>query len=242
LLGAIDGILQRCLTKSPDGRFQSMAELAQELAAAEHALLASDAVIADTWPPDSTAWPAAPVVGALNTIPEPGVSATPVSVWAGVNLSNPTTLRDGSGKTSGRMWTFTASPLGRRRVVGLITATVLVAGAVAIVTQWRSCDGGPRVDLRGGVSTPPPSIDASIDASVDASPGASPAIDATAAFVPEISDAGVPHAPSPPPAVDAAVALPHRKLPDAGAHPSRRGGDLVGSAGSAARPPIDRED
>jgi serine/threonine-protein kinase len=238
LLGAIDGILQRCLTKSPDGRFQSMAELAHELASAEHALLASDAVIADTWPPDPTAWPAAPVVGALNTIPEPGVTATPVSMWAGVNLSNPTTLRDGSGKASGRMWTFTASLLGRRRVVGLITAAVLVAGAVAIVAQWRSSDEGPRVDPRGAVSPPHPSIDASIDAS----PGRSPAIDAAAAFAPEISDAGVPHALSPPPAVDAAVALPHRKRPDAGAHPSRTGGDLVGSAGSAERPPIDRED
>src|SRR5215468_7526901 len=69
LSGAIDGILQRCLTKSPDGRFQSMAELAQELAAAEQALLASDAVIAATWPPEPSTWPAAPVVGALNTIP-----------------------------------------------------------------------------------------------------------------------------------------------------------------------------
>jgi serine/threonine protein kinase len=242
LPGAIEGILQRCLTKSPDGRFQSMAELGHEIAAVEHALLASDAVIPAARPPDPTGWPAAPVVGALNAMPGPGMSATPASVWAGVNLSNPTTLRDGSGEASGRMRTFTASPLGRRRVVGLITAAVLVVGAVAIVAQWRSSDGGPRVDPPGDASPPPPSIDASIDASPDASPGPSPAVDAAAAFVSEISDAGVPDAPSPPPAVDAAVALPHGKPRDAGAHPPTTGGNHVGSAGSAARPPIHRED
>jgi serine/threonine-protein kinase len=234
LPGAIDGILQRCLTKSPAGRFQSMAELVQELDAVEQALLGSSTAMPAARSPDPTASPAAPVVGVLNSMSGPGMFATPASVWAGANLSNPTTLRDGSGEASGRMRMSTARPLGRRRVVGLVTAAVLVAGAAAIVAQWRSSDGGQRVVPPGAASTTLPT-------SIDASPGPSPAIDATAAFASEIFDSGVPDAPSPPRAVDAAVAPPRRKPPDAGAHRSPAG-DPVGPAGSAARPPIGRED
>ncbi len=208
LPGSIDRILQRCLAKSPAERFQSMAELVNELAAVEHALFTSPAAIPAAWPSNH---------------PYPSNPSNPSSP------TNPTTLRDASGQASGRMRTVAAGAPGRRRAAGLITAVVLVVGAGAAIARWRSGDaGGSRVEP----ATPPIASDAA-----RALPPP-PAIDAAAVPGAAIVDAGVADAP-PPPEVDAAVAPPHK--PDAGAHHSPRG-DHAGSSGSAARPPINRDD
>jgi hypothetical protein len=230
LPGAIDRILQRCLIKSPAERFQSMAELVHELAAVEHALVVSSAAI-------PAAWSGTPGLGAPNAMPGPGVLATPVSVWAGTNLSNPSTLRDASGQASARMRSVAAAPLGRRQVAGLITAVLLVAGAVAAIARCRSSEEtAQEIETATAPRTPPVASDAA------RAPLSPPAIDASAAFASEIADAGVTDAPSPPPAVDAAVAQPHHTSAGTGAHHATTGGDHDGSAGSAARPRIDRSD
>src|SRR5262249_43856808 len=98
LPAAIDRILQRCLTKSPAERFQSMAELVQELAAVEHALFGSSAATPAAQPSDRFAWSATAGLGEPNMTPGPGMLATPASVWAGTNVSNPSTLRDARGE------------------------------------------------------------------------------------------------------------------------------------------------
>jgi serine/threonine protein kinase len=231
LPGAIDGILQRCLTKSPDGRFQSMAELAQHLAAVEHALLASDAVIPAARGSDRFARAATPGLGAQNPTPGPGLSATPAPAWSGTNRSNPTTLGEASGQASARMRASTSAPPSRRQVAVAVTAVLALVGGVAGIVSWRGGkDGGQRVETADAPLPAPAS---------DPARAPLPAPDASAAPASTIADAGIADAPPPPPAVDAAIAQPHK--PGAGAHHST-GGDHAGSAGSAARPRIDRSD
>jgi serine/threonine-protein kinase len=237
LPGAIDGILQRCLTKSPDGRFQSMAELAQELAAVEHALLASDAVIPAARVSDRFARVPTPGFGAHNPTPGPGMPATPTPGWSGTNRSNPSTLGEANGQASARMPTSPAASPGRRQVAIAITAVLVIVGVAVGIASWRGGEGGGQ-----GVQTvapPPPSL------ASDASQAPPPPPATTASAVPgatpvsATADAGIADAPPPPPAVDAAIAQPYK--PGAGAHHST-GGDHAGSSGSAARPRIDRND
>jgi hypothetical protein len=234
LPGAIDRILQRCLAKSPAERFQSMAELVHELAAVEPVLFGSSAVIPAGQPLGMFVAPTTPELGERTATLGLGMLATLAPVWDGTNLSNPSTLRDANGQASARMRAFSTGPLGRRRVAGLLTAVLLVAGAVAIIAQWHSSDGGgPRVEMATEPTAPA--------SASDASQVPPPAIDTSPPFS-EIFDAGVADAPSPQPAVDAAVARPHHNPSGTGAHHTTTGGDHEGSAGSAARPRIGRED
>jgi hypothetical protein len=210
-----------------------MAELAQDLAAVEHALLASDAVIPAARVSDRFARVPTPGFGAQNPTPGPGLSATPAPAWSGTNRSHPTTLGEASGQASARMRASTAAPPSRRQVAVAVTAVLALVGGVAGIVSWRGGeDGGQRVET----ATPPAPAPAPVLTS-DPARAPLPAPDASAAPASTIADAGIADAPPPPP--DAAIAQPHK--PGAGAHHST-GGDHAGSAGSAARPRIDRND
>lgn len=182
---------------------------------------------------DRFARAATPGFGAQNPTPGPGLSATPAPAWSGTNRSHPTTLGEASGQASARMRASTSAPPSRRQVAVAVTAVLALVGGVAGIVSWRGGEeGGRRVET----ATPPAPAIAS-DAS--RTPQPPPAIDASAAPASTIADAGIADAPPPPVAVDAAIAQPHK--PGTGAHHST-GGDHAGSAGSAARPRIDRND
>lgn len=176
---AIDQLIDRCLRKSPDERFQSMAEVIRALDAAERTL---DGSIAATEAGESTA------VFGPDPIPLPPTLITTASgqgqppAPATHTLPAPTTLHDASGQAA-------ATPVQvrrRRDRSGRRWLTALVVGAVVAGAAWISLTGAgtrssatPRVDANPQVSP------VSLSAAIDAAPAA---VSAAGASVPP--DAG----------------------------------------------------
>jgi len=183
----IDAILQRCLNKSPDERFQSMMELAHAIGAAEQALARPSASAIAVAPSSTQAdvMPA-PLLEAQRPVILSGtVQAAPGTGGVDTVASGPTTLDDVSGQSIAH-----AAPPGMslRRLAGIVIAASLVGSLGAVA--WSGIEH----------TTPPPA------AAVEAAPGMpqtrSERDSARAAAVP--LDAGV-----------ETMALPVRATPDA---------------------------
>jgi serine/threonine protein kinase len=138
----LDHILQRCLAKSPDDRFPSMAELGHALGHAEQALSAPGAAMAPaaaSVPVPSWAYPPA-ATPAPGSWPPPGPPTPSGPAWPallphgsapGGAVAVQTTLASASGQAM-------PAPGSRRRgILAVVAATSLLAGAVIAVAMLR---------------------------------------------------------------------------------------------------------
>jgi serine/threonine-protein kinase len=133
----VDQILQKCLAKSPDERFQSMPELAQALAYAEGMLQrASVPTMAMSYAPDR---PSMQITNQLPLTPQP---------------PTPTTLSGASGQTP-----LPTRPHNRRGVIiGAAVSTLAIGSLVAVIAVRKSADSHarPPVAPEMHVAAPPP--------------------------------------------------------------------------------------
>jgi tRNA A-37 threonylcarbamoyl transferase component Bud32 len=237
---AIDQIIDRCLRKSPDERFQSMAEVIRALDAAERTLGGS---VAATEAGEATA-----VLGSdPDPLPEMSITTAPGQgqppAPAMHTLPAPTTLHDASGQAaatpvqvrrrrdrSGRRW-LAALAIGAAAAIAVITVSVSGGGDASTSAPLPGAPVGPRAGSSG------------IDAAPAAEPSRAPAVGDAVTAPP---DAGAADAAPASEVIDAAVRPSPRSPPRS--KPSGKGpvrprteGDHALPTGSA-EPIIDRGD
>ena len=173
----VDQILQQCLRKNPQERFQSMAELVQALGQAEQ--IAYRSASQPTIGVDiSGAFPASrhtPVPAGWTPTPTPAPAMRMATPPAGVPMNQPTTLSGASGHA-------TAS---RRRgpvIVGVAVGALAIGGiALAVVATRKNADKpDPTPPIAASVTLPVTSAK-SVEATVDAGTAA-PALPAKVAL------------------------------------------------------------
>ncbi len=173
----VDQILQQCLRKNPQERFQSMAELVQALGQAEQ--IAYRSASQPTIGVDiSGAFPASrhtPVPAGWPPTPTPAPAMRMATPPAGVPMNQPTTLSGASGHA-------TAS---RRRgpvIVGVAVGALAIGGiALAVVATRKNADKpDPTPPIAASVTLPVTSA-RSVEATVDAGTAA-PALPAKVAL------------------------------------------------------------
>ncbi len=191
----LDALVLRCLEKDPAARFQSMAELAQAIAAIEAAIFGYDyrhsqPIVAPTYPGATTPYPGA-------TTPYPGVATPYPSAPTPANPQAVTTLGSSVGEAE------PASPPPRRRVGlvigGVIAAAAIAGGGFALFGGGSKPAATPTTATTGSAIAPTGAIDAGTTAAVEGTDAAAEvavvvdagvAADAAPEIAAETNDAG----------------------------------------------------
>jgi eukaryotic-like serine/threonine-protein kinase len=206
----VDDILQRCLKKSPDERFQSMTELVDAIGAAEQALAqpSGNAITA--------ALPGAPaeVTPALHKAQNRAIGdATGVAVRGtregDASRPGATTLDSASGQS---MAHAKRSGMSLRRLAGVVIAASLIGSLGAVVwsriEHTRPSPAAAGEADAGMPGTGSSEIDAALGAAAPLDAGVDAMVDAMAPLVPADADAALDASPAP--VTDPATSRSHR--------------------------------